>query len=118
MTAPMFYDTLTRYGGEFMKEYTESIRMIPCRLRHIVIGEGILDNFPSREVIKMRAKARNDELKQLSSDRPEYREVSAYDEMPVPPADLNTRASKHDVHFPILVIGISLISFDVLRSIF
>lgn len=118
MSAPILYDSLTRYGGEFVKMYIESIKNIPCRIRHIVVGDGLMDNFPSRELIKYRAKARTDELKELSLDRPEYREVSAYDEMPVPPADLNTRVSKHDSHFPILVLGISLLSYDVLRSIF
>lgn len=114
----MFYDHITKYAGPFAKDYIDSLKMIPCKLRHIVFGEGILDQFPSREIIKSRAKHRNDELKTLSLDRPEYREVSAYDEMPVPPADMNTRVSKIDAYHPLLIVGVSLISFDVMRSIF
>lgn len=114
---PFLYSTLAGNLGEFADKYAQSIICIPTMLHEVFVGLDLMDVFPTRSGLKRMAKIRDQERKEMAQERPEYHEVSARDEMPVPPPEQLTKTHT-DKYFPMLVVGTSLIAFDMLRGTF
>jgi hypothetical protein len=114
---PFLYSMLAGNLGEFADKYTQSILCIPNILHEVFVGLDLMDVFPTRSGVKRMAMIRDQERKELAKERPEYHEVSARDEMPVAPKGQLIKQHR-DKYFPLLVVGTSLIAFDMLRGTF
>lgn len=117
MPGDFLYSTVLANAGEFVDMYTQSILCIPNILHEVFVGLDLMDVYPSRSGIKRMAMIRDKERKELAKERPEFHEVSARDEMPVPPKSQMVKRHE-DRYFPMLVLGSSLIVFDVMKGVF
>ena len=120
MGEPFLYSAIAANLGSFADNYVQSMMDIPWILSEVFVGFDFQDAYPSRSGLKRKARIRSERKMELSLQNPQEHEVGFEGEGPFPveQATKPYRASQPDAYFPMLVIGASLISFDICRSMF
>lgn len=114
---PFLYSAIDNFSGEFLTSYRCSVASIPNYFSEIFFGFDYFDNPNSMTSMKNVMKMRQKEIVEISRARADLKEVAQTDEAPLSADKDVHKARSQDNYFTLLVIGSSLIIFDMYKSI-